>query len=88
MCYTVWLPDGTEVESINELEQAFGLPVDEFYPCPDELHQPAPQGQEHVKDYCLCHVDKAAYLNAVGTTWHYEEDYEGDIIVLMMPPKS
>jgi hypothetical protein len=82
----IFMAVGDDIESINELESAFKLKVDDFHPNPAELYEyPAP-GDTHIKDCCLCHVNLAGYLTAAGATWHWDDYEGGDIEVLMMPP--
>lgn len=86
MCDIIQLPDGSEVETINQLEAAFGTPVDSYHNYPEHLKEVVKPGETPVRDCCMCHVDLKAYLTAVGATWDYFESWGGDINVIMMPP--
>ncbi|CCG98403.1 hypothetical protein FAES_0391 [Fibrella aestuarina BUZ 2] len=86
MCDTIYLPNQAEVETINELEHAFGLSVDEFHLFPHLLRPSQLADGRCGREACLCYVDLAAYLTAAQATWYYPQAGPGDISVLMMPP--
>ncbi len=86
MCDTIYLPDDTEVDTINKLEAAFGKPVNDYHPWPETLDDPADESGPATKDCCLCHVDLRTYLTDVGATWIDDPDWYGDILVQAMPP--
>lgn len=86
MCDTIYLPNQAEVETINDLEHAFGLPVDEYHLFPDLLQPALLADGSCGKEACLCYIDLAAYLTAAQATWYYPQSGPGDIAVLMMPP--
>ncbi|MEZ0612229.1 hypothetical protein ACAW74_27210 [Fibrella sp. WM1] len=86
MCDTIYLPNQAEVETINDLEHAFGLPVDDFHLFPHLLRPSLLADGNCGNEACLCYVDLAAYLTAAQATWYYPQSGPGDIIVLMMPP--
>ena len=70
MCLRIFLPDGSGIQTIRELETTLGLSVRPYHDYPDSLDEsktpdePAGpgRGEGSILDCCLCHVDVAAYL--------------------------
>lgn len=72
MCGVINLPDGSEIESPQELQDAFGRPIAPY------KHPAAPM------DCCLCNTDTERYLTDAGATFEPPDEW-ADIYVTQMP---